>query len=170
LRGRDEHLEGTTLGDGDLGLRGARSGTVGLDLFHEVSTINNFAEDDVRVIEPRGDDGGDEELGAVGVLSGVGHGEDVGLGVLELEVLICEFLAVDGLSTSSVAPGEVTTLEHELGDDTVERGTLISEAVLASGKLTEVLGSLGDDVVVQLEGDATGVNTANGDIEVDVGH
>ena len=45
-------------------------------------------EDDVRVIEPRGDDGGDEELGAVGVLAGVGHGEDVGFAVLELEVLV----------------------------------------------------------------------------------
>ena len=45
-------------------------------------------EDDVRVIEPRGDDGGDEELGAVGVLAGVGHGEQADLVVLELEVLI----------------------------------------------------------------------------------
>jgi hypothetical protein len=29
-------------------------------------------------------------------------------------------LAVDGLSTSAVVVGEVTTLEHELGNDTVE--------------------------------------------------
>lgn len=29
-------------------------------------------------------------------------------------------LAVDGLATSSVEVGEVTTLEHELGNDTVE--------------------------------------------------
>ena len=80
--------------------------------------------------------------------------------------LTCEFLAIDRLSTSSVAPGEVTTLEHELGDDTVERGTLISEAVLASGKLTEVLCSLGDDVVVQLEHDAAARRAADGDIEL----
>ena len=46
-------------------------------------------EDDVRVIEPRSDDGGNEELGTVGVLAGVSHGEDVGLRVLELEVFIC---------------------------------------------------------------------------------
>ena len=48
-------------------------------------------EDDVSTVEPRGDDGGDEELGAVGVLASVGHGEDTGLGVLEPEVLICTF-------------------------------------------------------------------------------
>lgn len=39
-------------------------------------------------IEPRGNDGGDEELRTVGVLSSVSHGEDTRLGVLELEVLI----------------------------------------------------------------------------------
>ena len=33
-------------------------------------------------------------------------------------------LSVDGLSTGSVVVGEVTSLEHELGDDTVEDGVL----------------------------------------------
>ena len=48
-------------------------------------TLNNLAEDDVLAIEPRGDNGGDEELGSVGVGSGVGGREESGLGVLELE-------------------------------------------------------------------------------------
>ena len=39
--------------------------------------------------------GGDEKLGAIGVLSCVGHGEETGLGVLQLEVLICELVAID---------------------------------------------------------------------------
>ena len=43
----------------------------------------------------RGDGGGDEELGTVGVLTGVGHGEETLLGVAELEVLIGELVAVD---------------------------------------------------------------------------
>lgn len=43
----------------------------------------------------RGDNSGDEELGAVGVRSGVGHGQDTLLGVLQLEVLILELVAVD---------------------------------------------------------------------------
>ena len=59
-------------------------------------------EDDVRVIEPRGDDGGDEELGAVGVLASVGHGKKEGLGVLQREVLVGELLTVDGLATSAL--------------------------------------------------------------------
>ena len=43
-------------------------------------------------IQPRGDDGGDEELRAVGVGSSVGHGEETGLAVLELEVLIYQLI------------------------------------------------------------------------------
>lgn len=46
-------------------------------------------EDDVSTIEPRGYNGGNEELRAVGVLSSVSHGQKTGLGVLELEVLVC---------------------------------------------------------------------------------
>jgi hypothetical protein len=38
----------------------------------------------------------------VRVGAGVGHGEDTGAGVLELEVLVLELLAVDGLATSAL--------------------------------------------------------------------
>lgn len=43
----------------------------------------------------RGDDGGDEELGAVGIATSVGHGEEALLRVLELKVLVLEAVAVD---------------------------------------------------------------------------
>ena len=55
-----------------------------------------LTEDDVGTIEPRGNDRGDEELRAVGVLSGVSHGKDTGLGVLELEVLIYTIQSASG--------------------------------------------------------------------------
>ena len=57
-------------------------------------------EDNVRAVEPAGDDGGDEELGAVRVLAGVSHGEDTRLGVLELEVLVCSCSAYSQISYS----------------------------------------------------------------------
>ena len=66
-------------------------------------------------VEPAGDDGGDEELRAVGVLASVRHREHVGSGVLLDKVLIGELLAVDGLATSAVVASEVTALAHELG-------------------------------------------------------
>ena len=64
------------------------------------------------------------------------------LGVLQLEVLIGELVAVDALAASAVALGEVTTLDHELLDNTVEVGALVAIALLASSKGTEVLGGL----------------------------
>ena len=53
-----------------------------------------------------------------------------------------------------VAAGEVTTLEHELGDDAVEGRALVAEALLASAESTEVLGGLGDDIVKEVKADA----------------
>jgi len=92
----------------------------------------------------------------------------------ELEVLVGKLLAVDGLATSAlledvsvlrsaqlgcvvcsyVATGEVTTLEHELGDHAVELGAGVAEALLASAESAEVLSGLGDDIVVEGEVDA----------------
>lgn len=43
----------------------------------------------------RGNDGGNEKLGAICVRAGVGHGEETLLGVLELKVLVLELVSVD---------------------------------------------------------------------------
>ena len=70
--------------------------------------------------------------------------------MLQGEVLILELVAVDGLSTSAVVVGEVTTLAHEVGDDAMEGGGLVAEALLAGAESTEVLGGLGDHVSAEL--------------------
>ena len=64
--------------------------------------VSDLAEDDVLAVEPRSDDSGDEELGSIGVGAGIGHGEEEGFGVLELEVLVGELLAIDGLPTGAL--------------------------------------------------------------------
>ena len=94
-------------------------------------------------IEPIGLDSAQEELASVRVGSGVGHGQDTGAGVLELEVLVLEFVSVDGLSSGAVVPGEVTTLAHELRDHAVEGAALVAEAFLSSAQGPEVLAVLG---------------------------
>jgi len=84
----------------------AAAGTASLDALDNADGLevarHDLAEDDMAAVEPGGDDGGDEELGAVGVGPGVGHGEEEGLVVGELEVLVCELLAVDGFPTRAL--------------------------------------------------------------------
>lgn len=65
-------------------------------------------------IEPRSLDGAEEELRAVGAWASVGHGEDTRAGVLKLEVLVLELVAVDRLATSAIVVGEVTTLTKNI--------------------------------------------------------
>jgi hypothetical protein len=116
-------LDGTGSGDGDLGLglcfvsfgRSGQSarlttgvGTLSLDLLDEVLSLGDLTEDNVLAVQPGGNDGGDEELGSVGVGSSVGHGEQEGLVVPQLEVLIGELVSVDGLSTGTVVVGELS--------------------------------------------------------------
>lgn len=138
-------LDSTTAGAGSL---------KSLDNVHGL-LVSDLAENDVAAVEPRGDNSGDEELRAVGVGSGVGHGQQTGAVVGELEVLVGELLTIDGFSTSAITTGEVTTLEHEVGDDSVERRALVAEALLTSAESTEVLSGLGDLLVVEGEVDAT---------------
>lgn len=57
-------------------------------------------------------------------------------------------------SVTDVSASKITTLCHEPGNHAVESRACISKALFACRKRSEVGGSLGDDIVVQLELDA----------------
>ena len=65
-------------------------------------------------IKPLGLGSAEEELASIGVGASIGHGENSRSSVLQGEVLILELVAVDGLATSSVVVGEVTTLNKKI--------------------------------------------------------
>ena len=65
-----------------------------------------------------------------------------------------KLLAIDRLAASPVAPGEVSALEHELRDDAVETGALVTLTLGELAELTEVLGGLGNISLVEVEVDA----------------
>jgi hypothetical protein len=92
----------------------------------------DLPEHAVLAIKPGSGNSAQEELASIRVGPGVGHGQNSGAGVLEGEVLILELLAVDGLATRAVSPGEVTSLAHELRDDAVEAGSLEVEGLAAA--------------------------------------
>jgi hypothetical protein len=70
--------------------------------------------------------------------------------VLQGEVFILKLVAIDGLSTSAIVVREVTTLAHELRDDTVERGSLEAKTTLAGAESAEIFSSARHYVGTQL--------------------
>ncbi len=66
----------------------------------------------------------------------------------------------------TISTGEITTLKHEIRDNTMEGGSCVSETILASGELTEIPGGPGDDIIVEFEDDAASTCTVNSDIEL----
>ena len=62
--------------------------------------------------------------------------------------------------------GEVTTLEHEVGDDTVEGAALVAEAVLAGRELAEVARGHRDNIVVELEDNTTHRFVVSSDVKL----
>lgn len=129
-----------------------------LDLLHDVVAFEHLAEDNVTPIEPAvhwlarslrpimcvipRDGGGDEELRTVGVLACVCHAQQALLGVLQLEVFIFKLVPVDGFAASPITLGEITTLNHEVLDDAVERRPFVAEAFGARSEDSEILGGL----------------------------
>lgn len=64
------------------------------------------------------------------------------------------------LGSTDVSAGEVSSLGHESSDHTVELGSDVSLTdVGVLTELTEVTGSLGNDIVVQLEDNTSPVGT-----------
>ena len=120
-------------------------------------------------VQPRGGGGGDEELRSVCVWSRVGHGEDAGADVVELvqgEGFVGELAAVDGVPARAVGLLEVTTLDHEVGDDAVEDGVLVPEVPLARRELPEVLNRLRHILAKQPDDYPPLGLTADGNVEV----
>lgn len=69
------------------------------------------------------------------------HRQSAWLEMLQIEVLIFEFSSIDRFAASAVVIGEVTTLAHEVRNDTMECGSLVAKTLLTSTQSTEVLGS-----------------------------
>jgi len=159
----DLKLSAIIYDNGGSGL--SRSGSNFFDGLHNIHPLDDTSKDNVLSVEPCGLGGAQEELRSVGIGSGVGHGQNSGTGVRKCKVLVCELGSVDGFSTCSVVVGEITSLAHESGDDTVETGSLESESLFSGTQSTEILGGFGDYIGSQLHDDTASGFSADGDIE-----
>ncbi len=64
--------------------------------------------------------------------------------MLQFEVLIGEAGSIDGLTTSAVVASEITTLQHEVWDNTVEGGTFEVQLLQWGTSLTSAKSSEND--------------------------
>ena len=111
----------------------------------DVLPTGDFTEDGVLAVEVRGGAMGDEELGAVGVRSGVGHREHAGLVVPAVGFAFA--LELVARVTGAGAEG-AAALDHEIRDDAVEAEAVVEAA---AGEAEE--GGAGDRGVLGEHGD-----------------
>jgi hypothetical protein len=70
----------------------------------------------VLAVEPRRFGRADKELTAIGVRSGIGHGQRSGTAVHNLKVFVWKLTpGVDGLTARAIARRKVTPLRHKTG-------------------------------------------------------
>ena len=120
-------------------------------------------------IKMRGRHRRNKELTPICIRSAISHTQQERPIVLLLEILVVEFVAVYALAAGAIASGEVAALEHELRDDAVEAGSLVSETFFASAEGAKVFGGAGNCVVVEVEDDASRGAVVDGDVEVALG-
>jgi len=68
--------------------------------------------------------------------------------MFEFEILVSKSPSVDALTSSAVVVGEITTLCHEISDDSVEVWSLVSETFFMRAEGTEISCGFGGHVVV----------------------
>jgi len=143
------------VGDGDVLGWLARLATVRFNLLHDVHSLDDSSEHDVTVVQPGRLDSGDEELRSVCVGASVRHRHDARPGVLQGEILVLEFVAIDGFSSGAVVIREIAALTHEVGDNAMECRALVAVTLLAGAQRTEVLARFRNYIGTKLDDDAT---------------
>ena len=103
-------------------------------LLHGVNdflAFEHFAEYGVLAVKPRAFDMRDEELRAVGVRTGVGHGQNAALVAKAVVGFVFEAVARAAATDALRA----AALDHEIGDDAVEVQAVVETAL---GQIDEV--------------------------------
>jgi len=100
----------------------------------------------------------DKELTAVCARSAVGHRKQTSLSVLCLEIFVIKFISINRFSTSSIFISEITSLKHEILDESMENAALEVERLsrlpstfLSCAKCTEVFCCFRYNILVEFK-------------------
>lgn len=162
-----------------------------LNLFYDIQTTYHLSEDHVLVIQPTGRMGnvrshvlqnkvlqsihlpfcffdGYEELRTIRSGARVSHAQNARAGMFEHKVLVVELFSIDGPSTSAIMLCEVTALQHESRNNSMESTSLVAESLFIRAEAAKVFDSLRADVGPQEHDDATDDCLPDLDVEVDL--
>ena len=151
----------TSLKDGAaddlLGLSGSVAGELSASLngVNDVHAFTDGTEHGVVAVEPRRGNRGEEELGATGVSTSVGHGEDTGLVVLEgksrgLAGNLPARASGTGSSGHRVFGVGAAALDHEIFNHAVEMQTVV---MTHFHQFDEIRHGIGGASVKEFDGD-----------------
>src|ERR1700676_3534471 len=108
-----------------------------LDLVDDVLAAGDRSEDGMLAIQPVGGDVCNEELAAVGIGPGIGHGERT-----DFVLVGIAFGLVFKAVAWTAAPGTcwVAALDHEIGDDAMKHRAVIKAFARQEDKVVDGLG------------------------------
>ena len=107
----------------------------------------------------------DEKLGTICVEASICHGQDARTCMLQDEILIIKFLAVNGLATSTIRACDIPTLAYKSQNYSVKAGTFITRSFLPSALSMKVFCCLWNFVCKQLERDVAQGLAVNSDVK-----
>ena len=101
----------------------------------------------------------DEELRTVRVCTGISHRKNTFVSVRVPNLLVLELLSINTLATCAVSSSRITSLHHEVRDDSVEAVALVVEllSLFSCAKGSKILGSLWHVLIENLEYNSTGL-------------
>lgn len=71
--------------------------------------------------------------------------------MLQSEVFIFKLVSIDRFASSAIVVSKITTLAHEVWNDTVENASLVAKTFLSGAQSTEIFSCLGDNIAAKLK-------------------
>jgi len=115
-------------------------------------------------IEPAGLHRREEELASIGIGAGICHWKDTWTSVFQLEILIFELRSINGLSASAIMIGEISSLTHEIRNDSVEGASLVAESLFTGAQGSEIFSRFWHDIGTKLDDNSSHRLSICGDI------
>lgn len=167
-------LHFSTLGNNnrDLGTIVRSRGNI-FNLLEHQHTVDDLTEYNVLSVQKVTRSTGDEKLTAVSVFPTIRHRKHPRRRVLHYEIFVGELGAtVNTARTGPISVNEISTLDHEILNDSMEGAALVARgyailAILACAELAEIFRSFRRHIGEELELNTANILASNRDVEKD---